>query len=117
MLEGGDDKEALVPKYLFEVKYTLDGVKGLKSKGGSARVAASKALVEEVGGTLEAFYFAFGSTDAYLIAELPDNVTTASVNLIAAASGGVTTATTVLLTPEEIDEAAKRQASFQPPGS
>lgn len=106
-----------MPKYLFEVKYTLDGIKGVKAKGGSARVAASKALVEEMGGKIEAFYFAFGSTDVYLIAELPDNVTTAAVNLIAAASGGVNTTTTVLLTPEEIDEAAKRQAKFQPPGS
>lgn len=106
-----------MPKYLFEVKYTLDGVKGLKAKGGSARVAASKALIEEVGGSLEAFYFAFGSSDAYLIADMPDNVTAAAVNLIAAASGGVSTATTVLVTPEEIDEAAKRQANFQPPGT
>ena len=106
-----------MPKYLFEVKYTLDGVKGLKAKGGSDRVAASRALIEEVGGTLESFYFAFGSTDAYLIAELPDNVTTAAVNLIAVATGGVNTGTTVLLTPEEIDEAAKRQYNFRPPGS
>jgi uncharacterized protein with GYD domain len=105
-----------VPKYLFEVKYTLDGMKGLKEKGGTARVAASKALVEEVGGTLESFHFAFGGRDAFLIADLPDNVATAALGLIVGAAGGVSTAVTVLLTPEEIDEAAKKQATYRPPG-
>lgn len=105
-----------MPKYLFEVKYTLDGMKGLKEKGGTARVAASRALVEEVGGTLESFHFAFGGRDAFLIADLPDNVATAALGLIVGAAGGVNTAVTVLLTPEEIDEAAKKQATYRPPG-
>jgi hypothetical protein len=30
-----------MPKYLLEVNYTLDGIKGVKSEGGSARVAAA----------------------------------------------------------------------------
>jgi uncharacterized protein with GYD domain len=106
-----------MPKYLFEVKYTLDGMKGLKDKGGTARVTASKALIEEMGGSLEAFYFAFGGTDAYLIADLPDNVASAALGLIVGASGGVNSAVTVLLTPEEIDQAAKKQATYRPPGS
>jgi uncharacterized protein with GYD domain len=105
-----------VPKYLVEVKYTLDGMKGLKEKGGTARVAASKALIEEVGGTLESFHFAFGGRDAFVIADLPDNVAAAALGLIVGASGGVNSAVTVLLTPEEIDEAAKKQATYRPPG-
>jgi hypothetical protein len=32
-------------KYMIEVKYTLDSVKGLKAEGGSARVAAATALI------------------------------------------------------------------------
>jgi uncharacterized protein with GYD domain len=106
-----------VPKYLVEVKYTLDGMKGLKAKGGSARVAAAKALIEEMGGSIESFYFAFGDRDAIIIADLPDNVSSAALGLIVGASGGVNSAITVLLTPEEIDEAAKKRASYQPPGS
>jgi uncharacterized protein with GYD domain len=106
----------LVPKYLVEVKYTLEGMKGLKEKGGTARVAASKALIEEVGGTLESFHFAFGGRDAFVIADLPDNVAGAALGLIVGASGGVNSAVTVLLTPEEIDEAAKKQATYRPPG-
>ncbi|HXA74549.1 MAG TPA: GYD domain-containing protein [Acidimicrobiales bacterium] len=105
-----------MPKYLVEVKYTLDGMKGLKAQGGSARVAASKALIEEVGGSIESFYFAFGDRDAVIIADLPDNVASAALGLIVGASGGVNSAVTVLLTPEEIDEAAKKQATYRPPG-
>jgi uncharacterized protein with GYD domain len=106
-----------VPKYLVEVKYTLDGMKGLKAQGGTARVAASKALIEEVGGSIESFYFAFGDRDAVIIADLPDNIASAALGLIVGASGGVNSAVTVLLTPEEIDEAAKKQAKYRPPGS
>ena len=106
-----------MPKYLVEVKYTLDGMKGLKAQGGTARVAASKALIEEVGGSIESFYFAFGDRDAVIIADLPDNVASAALGLIVGASGGVNSAVTVLLTPEEIDEAAKKQATYRPPGS
>ncbi len=57
-----------MPKYLFEITYTLHGVKGVKSEGGSARVAAATALVEGLGGKIDSFSFAFGGTDASVIA-------------------------------------------------
>lgn len=105
-----------MPKYLFEVKYTLDGLKGVVSKGGSARRAAAQAGVESVGGTLESFYFAFGGTDAYVVVDLADNAAAASVALAVSASGGATANTVVLLTPEEIDDATKREVQYTPPG-
>ena len=104
-------------KYLFEVNYTLDGIRGVKAKGGSARLAATKSAVESVGGTVEAYYFAFGGTDVYMIADFPDNVSAASMALTAAAAGGVTAKTTVLLTPDEIDQAVAKTVSYSPPGS
>jgi uncharacterized protein with GYD domain len=106
-----------MPRYLVEAKYTLEGIRGLRDKGGTARVAASKALIEEMGGTLESLYFCFGDTDAYLVCTMPDNVTAAAVSLIVGSAGGVATRTTVLLTPEEMDEAAQKQGSYRPPGS
>ena len=45
-----------MPKYLLQVSYTLDGVKGVVSKGGSAREAAARAAAESVGGSLESLY-------------------------------------------------------------
>ena len=106
-----------MPKFLVETSYTLDGIRGVKAGGGSARAAAAKAAVEEVGGTLEAFYFAFGDSDVYLIADLPDNASAAAIGLTVSAGGGATTHTTVLITPEEMDAAAKMQSSYRPPGA
>lgn len=60
-----------MPKYLLEVKYTLDGIRGVKSEGGSARVAAATEVIEGIGGKVESFYFAFGDTDVYLVADCP----------------------------------------------
>ncbi len=105
-----------MPKYLFEVKYTAEGMHGLKSSGGSARVAASTALIEQLGGTLETFYFALGETDAYVIAELPDNVSVAAAALAVGATGGISSRAVVLLSPEEVDAAAGMQTPFRPPG-
>jgi uncharacterized protein with GYD domain len=104
-------------KYLLQVSYTLDGIRGVKASGGSARVAVAKAAAESVGGEVEAFYFAFGGTDAYVIADLPDNVAAASLGLTVAAGGGATVKTVVLLTPEEIDQATSKNVSYSPPGN
>jgi len=104
-------------KYLLEGNFTLDGVKGVKAKGGSARLAAAKAAAESVGGTIEAYYFAFGGTDVYAIGDFPDNVSAASLSLAVAAGGGVSVKTVVLLTPEEIDQAVAKNVSYSPPGS
>jgi uncharacterized protein with GYD domain len=105
-----------MPKFLVEVKYSLDGAKGLMAEGGSSRVAASKTLVESLGGSLESFYFAFGEADAYIIVDMPDNLSAAAAALITRASGGVVSRMVVLLTPDEIDAATKKQGDFRAPG-
>lgn len=70
-----------------------------------------------LGGTVEAFYFAFGESDAYVIADLPDNVSAAAVASAVGASGALSNyETVVLLTPAEIDEAVKKAVSYRPPG-
>jgi len=104
-------------KYLFEVNYTLDGIKGVKAKGATARLAAAKEAVASAGGSIDAYYFAFGGTDVYAIVDLPDNVAAASLSLTMAAAGGLTAKTVVLLTPEEIDEAVGKSVTYSPPGS
>jgi len=106
-----------MPKYLLEVSYTHDGIKGVKSEGGSARVAAATEAIKALGGKIESFYFAFGDADAHVIADLPDNASAASLALTVGASGGATVRTVVLLTPEEVDAATKKQTPYRPPGS
>jgi len=104
-------------KYLLEIKYTLDGVRGVVAKGGTARKTAAQAAAKSVGGKVDSFYFAFGSNDAYVIAELPNNSAAAALALAVSAGGGATATTVVLLTPEEIDKAHGVKVKYRPPGA
>ena len=82
----------------------------LKAKSGG------RASDQRSRGALEACYFAFGDTDVFAIADAPDNMSAAAVSLAVSASGAVHTKTTVLLTPEEMDQATKKSVSYRPPG-
>ncbi len=106
-----------MPKYLIEASYTLEGVKGVRSAGGTSRRDAVAQVAESVGGRLESFHFAFGDHDVYAIADLPDNESAAAVALTVNAAGGAAVRTVVLLTPEEVDAAAKRSVDYRPPGA
>ena len=103
-------------KYLIQANYMGDGFKGLIREGGSSRRAAVEKLFESVGGKVEAFYYAFGETDLFVIAEIPDTVSAASLSLTVNASGAATAKITVLLTSEEVDAAVKKSPSYRPPG-
>jgi uncharacterized protein with GYD domain len=103
-------------KYLAEARYTAEGAKGLAREGGTRRRAAAAKAVEGLGGKLEAFYYAFGDVDAYVIYDVPDNVSAAAIALAVSQSGTISTKTVVLMTPEEMDQASKKAVDFQPPG-
>jgi uncharacterized protein with GYD domain len=105
-----------MPKFLVQISYTTEGVRGLQKEGGTARRAAAQKLMESVGGKLEAFYFAFGAADVIAIADVPDNVSAFASALATVATGTVRSQTTVLVTPEEVDQAAKKTVSFRPAG-
>jgi len=103
-------------KYLLEASYGPEGAKGILKDGGTKRRQVVEAACKANGGKLEAFYFAFGKNDLYLIADMPDNVSAAAIALAVNASGSVSARTTVLLTPEEIDQASKKSVTYTPPG-
>lgn len=56
-----------MPKYLFKVRYTSEGLEGVMNAGGSARRAVASDLAKNLGGEVESFHFAFGEEDAYVI--------------------------------------------------
>lgn len=103
-------------KYLFHGSYTEEGLRGLLEKGGSSRRSAVEQVLKSVGGTLEAYYFAFGDNDFYLVADLPDNVSATAMSLVSNASGMIMARVVVLLKPEEIDEAVTRTVDYRAPG-
>jgi uncharacterized protein with GYD domain len=106
-----------MPKYLIEANYQGDAMKGLLKDGGTGRRRAVDEMMASVGGKVESFYYAFGDTDAFVIVEAPDNVTAAAVALTVGASGAIKLKTTVLMTPEEVDQAAKKSPSYRAPGA
>ena len=76
----------------------------------------TKKAIESLGGKMEAYYFAFGSNDFYIIAEAPDNINAITGSLVANASGTVKVNITVLISPEEVDQAAQKTMDWRPPG-
>ena len=105
-----------MPKYLWSAAYTAEGTKGLMKEGGSQRRASVQQAIEKAGGRLEAFYFAFGDSDVFVIADMPDAASAAAASMVINASGAVQLRTTVLLTPEEIDAAMRKSVSYNAPG-
>jgi uncharacterized protein with GYD domain len=105
-----------MPKYLVQANYVGEGIKGLLKEGGSSRRAAVDKLFNSIGASVEAFYYAFGDTDLFIIADAPDNVTVAALSLTVSSTGAATVKVTVLLTAEEIDAAAKKTPSYRAPG-
>ncbi len=103
-------------KYMIQASYTREGMQGVMKEGGSGRRDAIGKMLAEVGGSLESFHFAFGEEDAFVIVDVPDNITAAAIGMAVGGSGAVTTKTVVLLTPEEIDAATKKSIPYRPPG-
>jgi uncharacterized protein with GYD domain len=106
-----------MPKFLWQVSYMPEGAMGLLREGGTSRREMVEKMLADHGGTLEAFYFAFGDDDVYVIADLPDQATAAAISLAVGAAGAARVKTTVLLAPEEIDRAAHTTVAYRAPGA
>jgi uncharacterized protein with GYD domain len=105
-----------MPKYLYQGSYTQTGAQGLLKEGGTSRKDMVSAMVESMGGRVEAFYFAFGGNDICAIVDVPDHATAAALSIAVGVAGTLNLTTTVLIEPEEIDEAVKKTVNYRPPG-
>jgi uncharacterized protein with GYD domain len=107
-------------KYLIEAAYSQTGLKAVIKDGGTGRRAVVEAAVKALGGHLDMFYYAFGTSDIYAVVDAPDNITAAAFALAVGGTGvAAHLKTIVLLTPDEVDKAAKKSASsgYRPPGA
>jgi len=105
-----------MPKYMFQATYTGQGLDGLLKEGGTSRQAAVEKAIRALGGTPEVFYFAFGEFDVFGIADMSDNVSASAFSLAVTGAGGANVRTTVLITPEEVDQAVKKTTAYRAPG-
>jgi uncharacterized protein with GYD domain len=104
-------------KFMVKASYTAEGARGLAKEGGSQRRAAVQKLVEGLGGKVEAFYFAYGEHDVYIVTELPDAASGLALSLAVNGSGAVRLSTTPLITAEEMDAACKKTVAYKAPGA
>ena len=106
-----------MPKYLVNASYSPEGLKGVLKTGGTARAEVIRRAVEGLGGKIHSFDYAFGADDVVVVTEFPDNVAAAALGLAVSAAGAASTRITVLISPEEIDQAVKKSVTYTPPGS
>ena len=106
-----------MPKYLFQAKYTTEGIQGLVRDSASGRRADVQAAVKALGGNVEAFYYAFGDDDVVTIVDLPDNIKAMALGLTTTGSGAVRVRTTPLLSVEDVDAALDIKTQYRAPGA
>jgi uncharacterized protein with GYD domain len=105
-------------KFMIKASYSTEGIKGVMEKGGSARADAIGKLAASVGGSVESLYFTFGADDVVVIVEAPNNEAMAAIAGTVGRTGALSKyETVVLLTPAELDEAARMSVEYSPPGS
>src|SRR5918996_5064670 len=104
--------------YLMRFSYTPETWARLIQNPEDRRDAA-RSYIEQVGGSLQGFWYGFGEYDGYALFEAPDNASVAGAVLAISAGGALASVeTTVLMTVEETPEAlAKRKTvSYRKPG-
>jgi uncharacterized protein with GYD domain len=114
---GGELGKEAAMKFLIKACYTPEGSKGLAKEGGTGRRAAVEKVVGGLGGKVDAFYYAYGDVDAYVIVDLPDASAGIALSLAVNGSGAVRITTVPLITPEEMDQGSKKSVAYRPPGA
>src|SRR5919206_805457 len=99
--------------YLMRFSYTPEAWSRLIQNPEDRRDAA-RAYFEQVGGSLQGFWYGFGEYDGYPIYEAPDNVSMAAAVMAIAGGGALASVeTTVLLTVDETLEALRQAGEIK----
>ena len=103
-------------RFLFKVSYSREGMQGVIKEGAANRRTFIEKMAADMGGSITSFDFAFGETDVYAIAEMPDAITAAAVATAVGAAGTGSIETVVLLSAGDIDRAIEQHAPYRAPG-
>ncbi len=103
-------------KYLLQVTYSAEGIKGVAKDTASGRKAAVEKAWAGAGAKVEAMYYAFGDYDVVLIVDAPDNVAVAAMSFTTSGTGLARVKTTPLITIEEADQAVSKSLPYRGPG-
>jgi uncharacterized protein with GYD domain len=107
-----------MPKYLGLFRYSPEGAKGFLKEKATAREAAIRKAYEDIGGKVEAVYWAAGGEyTGAVVAELPDAATGAAFGMVIGASGALDAVTLMeVVTSSELDRALAKTMTYRPPG-
>jgi uncharacterized protein with GYD domain len=104
-------------KFMIKVSYSATGIKGVLAEGATSRVETIRGLIASVGGTMESLHFAFGGSDVYVIAQIPDTATAVALAATIGSSDAISAyETVVLIDPADIDAAASITVGYRAPG-
>ena len=108
-------------RYVSFFSYTGEAWERMIKKPGN-RANAAQALIEEIGGTMEAFYWMFGDWDGLVIYEVPDVAAAAALSGRVISSGLLKSVSTHQLISSDDGHEALLKAravagAYQPPGS
>jgi uncharacterized protein with GYD domain len=81
-------EDRAMPKYITFFSYTRESAEAMMERP-SDRTAAAGALVESVGGKMEAFYWMHGKHDGFIIASYSDGASAAALATAAASTGAI----------------------------
>ena len=106
-------------KYLALFSYSGDAMAAMIERP-AEREPAVRAVLESVGGRLEALYWMFGTHDGIAIVDAPDSLTMAGISAAVSSTGTITSETHELFTGEDVerilDTARRARGHFAPPG-
>ena len=89
-------------KYLIRFSYTPEAWAEM-IRNPTDRSAATRAVLEPVGGVLECFYYTFGEGDGFVVVEVPDSAAAAAAAIAVASTGSFRSLTTQeLLDPAQM---------------
>lgn len=103
-------------KFLVRAKYSSAGVGALLKSGGTTRQKAIEKMVNDLGGSLDAFYYTINTDEVYTLCTLPDTLSAAAISLNVDATGMADCNIIELLSPEEVDQASKMIVHYRAPG-
>jgi len=107
-----------MPTFMVQASYTSPAWNKLVQRPEN-RMEALRPVVEKLGGTIVAWYYAFGDYDVVVLFDVPSDVNAAAFSMAIAGSGAVKDfKTTILMTPDEGFDALllAQGAGYRPPG-
>jgi hypothetical protein len=104
-------------KYLFRASLNPEGIAGVLSEGGTARRTVVKNAIESLGGTVESFSSSSATTTSSSFVRCPTMRPLPHSPWRPLRRAAVAVSTSVLVAPEEIDDARKKKSGWRASGS